>query len=48
MIDLDQQVTERETYSLLEWLGDIGGFLDALKYIGRIIAAPIAAYQFKA
>eukprot|EP00353_Schmidingerella_taraikaensis_P000924 CAMPEP_0185596530 /NCGR_PEP_ID=MMETSP0434-20130131/80811_1 /TAXON_ID=626734 ORGANISM="Favella taraikaensis, Strain Fe Narragansett Bay" /NCGR_SAMPLE_ID=MMETSP0434 /ASSEMBLY_ACC=CAM_ASM_000379 /LENGTH=53 /DNA_ID=CAMNT_0028225049 /DNA_START=510 /DNA_END=671 /DNA_ORIENTATION=- len=21
----DQQVTERETYNILEWLGDIGG-----------------------
>ena len=29
-VSLDSLVTERESYSLLEWLGDIGGLLDAL------------------
>lgn len=26
----DMQVTERETYGILEWLGDVGGLVDAL------------------
>ena len=41
------QVTERQTYNLLEWLGDIGGLFDALRYIGIFIVEPFAAYQLK-
>lgn len=29
----DQTVIERQTYSMLEWLGDIGGLSDALRII---------------
>ena len=45
LISVDSQITERETYQLLEWMGDIGGLLDALLYLGRIIIAPITSYS---
>lgn len=40
-------VTERQTYSMLEWLGDIGGLFDALRYIGAMLIYPIAAYNLR-
>ena len=46
-VTLDALVTERESYSLLEWLGDIGGLLDALQYIGRFLVGPVAAFSLK-
>ena len=39
---------ERSTYSLLEWLGDIGGLFDALLMIGGALFGPIAAFMMKA
>ena len=39
---------ERSTYSLLEWFGDVGGLLEALKIIGGSIAAPFAMFALKA
>ena len=33
---------ERQTYSLLEWIGDIGGFYDGLKIIASFFVTPIA------
>jgi len=41
-------VTERSTYSLLEWLGDIGGLFDALHIIGGFIVGPVAGFSLKA
>lgn len=38
-------MTERETYSLLEWLGDIGGLFDALILIAGAIVAPVASFN---
>ena len=43
----DQTVIERQTYSFLEWLGDIGGLFDALKIIGASIVSPFAAFYLK-
>jgi len=34
---------ERQTYSALEYLGDLGGLFDALGYLGSALVAPIAA-----
>ena len=45
---MDQNVTERQTYSFLEWLGDIGGLYDALRIIGALLLAPFSAFQLKA
>ena len=41
------QVTSRSTYSILEWLGDVGGLFDMLKLIGAIIVGPIAVFTRK-
>ena len=35
---------ERQTYSVLDWLGDIGGLGEALVIIGAYLVAPVAAY----
>ena len=34
----------RQTYSLLEWLGDIGGLLDAMLFIAQLALWPV--YNF--
>ena len=46
-MSFDQNVTFRETYSFLEWLGDIGGLLDALVISGSFVLAPISAFALK-
>ena len=47
-ISPDLIVIERQTYGLLEWLGDIGGLFDALIIIGKILVGPISAFNLKA
>ena len=42
-LSMDQTVIERQTYSLLEWLGDCGGLYDALKIISGAILAPLSS-----
>ena len=44
--DLEKSLikTNRETYSLLDWVGDIGGLLDGLFLIGDILVGPFATY----
>ena len=39
---------ERSTYNVLEWFGDVGGLLEALKLIGSFIALPFATFALKA
>ena len=34
------QTVERQTYSLLEWVGDVGGLLDGLIIIARLLILP--------
>ena len=46
-LDLDQYVIERQTYSVLEWLGDVGGLFGILVLIGRTVIGPIAKFQLK-
>ena len=46
-MSLDSEITERETYGLLEWLGDIGGLIDALRYLVGFLLTPLAAYSLK-
>ena len=38
---------ERQTYSLLDWIGDVGGLLDGLKIVGSFLVAPIAAFSLR-
>ena len=40
--DVDLKVIERSTYSLLDWLGDVGGLYDGLKLIGTALVSPFA------
>ena len=37
----------RETYAILDYLGDLGGLYDALYILLNIVAAPIATYRFQ-
>ena len=48
-VDLSKSLNtiERQTYSILEWTGDVGGLLDGLKLIGGFIIAPIASMALK-
>ena len=39
---------ERSTYSLLEWLGDVGGLFDGLKIVAYFILWPFSAFAMKA
>ena len=41
----ESNVIERSTYSVLEWLGDVGGLHDALTIIGYYIVCPFAAFN---
>ena len=38
---LDMVAIQRQTYSILDWLGDMGGLLDALYFICAICLHPI-------
>ena len=38
---LDEGTIQRQTYSMLDWLGDMGGLLDALYFIAMILISPI-------
>ena len=35
-------VTERQSYSILDWLGDVGGLFDALSPMGAFLVGPVA------
>ena len=37
----------RQTYSLLDWLGDCGGLMDALFLIAEILVAPFASFALR-
>lgn len=36
---------ERQTYSILDWLGDLGGLYDALFLIVKVILSPISVFS---
>ena len=42
-LDLELTTFERQTYDLLELIGDIGGLFDGLFLLAYVIIAPIAA-----
>lgn len=44
-VSQDEFMTERDTYSLLEWLGDVGGLFDMLKLIGSWLVVPFASFR---
>ena len=41
---LDVEVTERQTYSILDLLGDVGGLNDSLRLIGASLVSPFASF----
>ena len=43
-VDRNLHSIYRETYGLLDWMGDCGGLLDALFFIGKIIMFPYSSY----
>ena len=43
----DRQTIGRQTYSILDWLGDMGGLVDALYYITKLLIHPLAAVALK-
>ena len=45
--DKDLKTVYRTTYSLLDWMGDIGGLYDALVVIGSILVKPFASIAVK-
>ena len=44
----DKMIISRDTYALLDYLGDLGGLFDALFFIFSSIAAPVATFNMKA
>ena len=44
----DKLIINRETYSVLDWLGDLGGLFDALVLICSVIVTPVATFSMKA
>ena len=49
-IELSQNLitTERQTYSMLEWVGDVGGLLDGLSLLAYIFMLPFTAFTMEA
>ena len=43
-VNPDQKKTSRQTYSMLDWIGDIGGLYDGLNVIGALLIKPIAYF----
>ena len=47
-LSLDKLVVNRETYSLLDWLGDLGGLFDAIRFMCRFIIYPVSSFNLSA
>ena len=45
---MDLKNYSRETYSFLDWLGDLGGLIDILLILAKYIVAPFASYRLQA
>ena len=45
--DYDVIKTSRQTYGLLDWLGDLGGLRDALKNILELLLIPLVNKAYK-
>ena len=48
-LELSQDLTtiERQTYSLLEWLGDVGGLFDGLVLFANYLIAPFVSFYMQ-
>ena len=38
-LDLNLHVIDRQVYSVLDWMGDIGGLLEAMLYLGMFLVS---------
>ena len=47
-ISSDKLVVNRQTYSLFDWLGDLGGLFDALFFICQWTLVPVTSFALKA
>ena len=45
---MDQKIINRETYSGLDFLGDLGGLFDALYILGGMLIAPVSGFALNA
>ena len=43
-MNLDRMTWNRQTYSILDWLGDIGGLLDIMIYMGYLMVYPVVSF----
>ena len=46
-VSMDLRAINRETYDTLQWLGDIGGLVDALIIIAQMALAPYVTFHLK-
>ena len=44
----DKLVVNRETYSMLDWLGDLGGLFDALRLLCTLGIFPVSSFSLQA
>lgn len=46
-MNLDKLRWSRQTYSLLDWLGDLGGLHDALLILCRLLIDPVSSFALQ-
>ena len=47
VLEPDLKVINRKTDSIFDWLGDWGGLLDGLNFLGKTILNPYTTYALK-
>ena len=47
-LDMDLDVIDRQVYSVLDWMGDIGGLLEAMLYLGMFLVTVFKYGQLQA
>ena len=47
-MDTSLTTIDRQTYGLLDWIGDVGGLFDGLKLVGAFLVAPFASFAMQA
>ena len=40
----DHNVINRQTYSILDWMGDMGGLVDAFFILGQLLISPVSSF----
>ena len=43
----DLQMTSRQTYSILDFMGDLGGLAEALNFLVYIMLVPFTTFHFQ-